>query len=112
MLRGLVLAVLVAVFVASPVRVVFPAGTFTMQAENDRIANTDRHYTDGTRLTWVSDKASDGSQWAKDNLEWLYPLADLRAGRVGLIFGHRMFTPEATATTVQVPGDRPYAGWL
>jgi hypothetical protein len=45
--RLLVLAVLVAVFTASPARAEFPAGTFTMQAENDRIANTDRHYTHG-----------------------------------------------------------------
>ena len=53
MARLLVLAVLVAVFTASPARAELPAGTFTMQAENDRIANTDRHYTHGTRLTWV-----------------------------------------------------------
>ena len=91
--RGLILAVLVAVFVAAPAWAEFPSGTFTIQAENDRIANTDRHYTHGTRLTWVSDKASDGPQWAKDTLEWLYPLADLRAGRVGLILGHSIFTP-------------------
>ena len=88
------------------------AGTFTFQIENDRIADTDRHYTHGTRLAWVSDKASDGPQWAKDALEWLYPLADLRAGRVGLVLGQSIFTPEDTGATALVRDDRPYAGWL
>ena len=87
-------------------------GTFTLQIENDRIANTNRHYTHGTRLAWVSDKAFDGPQWAKDALEWLYPLADLRAGRVGPVLGQNIFTPEDTHATALVRDDRPYVGWL
>ena len=75
------LAALAAAVIAQPAWAEPGAGTFTFQIENDRIADTDRHYTHGTRLAWVSDKASDGPQWAKDALEWLYPLADLRAGR-------------------------------
>lgn len=108
----LALAVCLALLVAPSARAEFPAGTFTIQAENDRIANTDRHYSHGTRLTWVSDRVTDGPAWAMDFLERLYPLAELRAERVGFILGHSIFTPEDTATTAQVVGDRPYAGWL
>ncbi len=38
----LALAVCLALLVAPAARAEFPAGTFTIQAENDRIANTDR----------------------------------------------------------------------
>jgi hypothetical protein len=47
-----------------------PSGdTYTIQWENDRIANTDRHYTNGFRLSWVSEAKDDDPQWAKDLLE-------------------------------------------
>jgi len=88
------------------------AGTYTVQIENDRIAKTDRHYTTGTRLNWVSDQATDSPIWAKDLLDYMYPLADLRAGRVGLAFGQNIFTPEDTASRDLIVDDRPYAGWL
>lgn len=88
------------------------AGNYTAQFENDRIADTDRHYTTGMRINWVSDRATDSPLWAKNLLDRIYPLADLRAGRVGLALGHNIFTPEDTATTALSIDDRPYAGWL
>ena len=106
------LAVFSATLIAPPASAEGIGGTFTLQIENDRIADTDRHYSHGTRLAWVSDKASEGPQWAKDALEWLYPLADLRAGRVGLVLGQNIYTPEDTDATALVRDDRPYAGWL
>lgn len=33
--------------------------TYSVQWENDRIANTDRHYTKGFRLSWVSGARDD-----------------------------------------------------
>ncbi|MBI1985805.1 MAG: DUF2219 family protein, partial [Rhodospirillales bacterium] len=33
-----------------------PGGNLSLQLENDRIANTDRHYTHGSRLSWVSNR--------------------------------------------------------
>ena len=62
---------------------VWPRGTYTVQIENDRIANTDRHYTNGIRFAWISDRHENGPDWSKGLLEMLYPFADLRAGRVG-----------------------------
>jgi hypothetical protein len=111
-IAALYVAALAVALLAQPAAAEGIGGTFTLQIENDRIANTDRHYTHGTRLAWVSDKASDGPQWAKDALEWLYPLADLRAGRVGLVLGQNIFTPEDTDASGLVRDDRPYAGWL
>lgn len=100
---------LVAVLVTSSAR----AGTWTANVENDRIANTDRHYTNGVRLGWVSD-AKDGSYLpiVRDTLQMLYPLADVRGGRLGMELGHNMYTPADTEARNLVTDDRPYAGWL
>lgn len=87
-------------------------GTFSVQIENDRIAQTDRHYTHGTRLSWVSDKRTDGPMWVRDVLQFLYPLADIRAGRIGFALGQNIYTPEDTSRTALIQDDRPYAGWL
>ena len=85
-------------------------GTYTVQIENDRITNTDRHYTNGIRFAWISDRHEDGPDWSKNLLEMLYPFADLRAGRAGFSGGHSMFTPEDTDAVTLIPNDRPYAG--
>lgn len=89
------------------------AGTWSLNVENDRIANTDRHYSNGVRLGWVSDKTN-GSDLpeVREVLQFLYPLANVRSGRVGLEFGHNIFTPTNTESRALVEGDRPYAGWL
>ena len=87
-------------------------GTFSLQLQNDRIAATDRHYTHGTRLSWVSDSETDGPEWVRDALELLYPLAEVRGGRVGFALGQSIYTPEDTDAVSLVVEDRPYAGWL
>ena len=87
-------------------------GAWTLQVENDKIANTDRHYTNGVRLAWVSDRRDDGPEWTRRLLEWLYPLADLRGARAGLAIGQNIYTPANTETTAFQPNDRPYAGWV
>jgi hypothetical protein len=87
-------------------------GTFSVQIENDRVANTDRHYTHGTRFDWVSDKTTDGPDWVREGLQTLYPLAEVRAGRLGFALGQSIFTPKDTATKAPIKDDRPYAAWL
>tara|TARA_B100000676_G_scaffold268391_1_gene283493 strand:- start:441 stop:1472 length:1032 start_codon:yes stop_codon:yes gene_type:complete len=87
-------------------------GTITVQIENDRIANTDRHYTYGTRFAWVSDRKEDGPDWSRALLEMLYPFASLRSGRARFSLGQNIYTPEDTETFALVRDDRPYAGWL
>ncbi len=98
--------------VASAVAAEPSIGTFSLQLENDRIAATDRHYTHGTRLSWVSDKRTDGPDWARDLLVFLYPFAEVRSGRIGFALGQNIYTPEDVSTTALDVEDRPYAGWL
>lgn len=98
--------------VATPAAADWPDGTWSLQLENDRIANTDRHYTHGSRLSWVSDRKTDGPAWLRKFLESIYPLADVRAGRIGFALGQNIYTPEDTDSRSLVTGDRPYAGWL
>ena len=89
-----------------------PKDTYSVQWENDRIARTDRHYTNGFRLSWVSGARDNDPAWVKDVLETIYPFASLKQGRIGAAFGQSIFTPENTATSDLVTDDRPYAGWL
>ncbi len=91
------------------------AGNYTVQFENDRIADTDRHYSTGMRLNWVSDSRSPSAspQWARNALSWIYRQVDEKLeGRIGLALGQNIFTPEDTASRNLVVDDRPYAGWL
>ncbi len=90
-------------------------GNYSLQFENDRIADTDRHYTTGMRASWVSDSKSPGAspQWARNTLNWIYRQVNAQAeGRIGLAVGQSIFTPEDTAARAVVADDRPYAGWL
>lgn len=87
-------------------------GTFTLHLENDRIASTDRNYTHGSRLSWVSDRKTYGPEWVRDLFDFLYPLAEMRAGRIGFALGQNIYTPEDTESSALVADERPYAGWL
>lgn len=109
LLAGLIL---VASGAGTAVRADWPAGAWTLQIENDKIAGTDRHYTHGTRISWVSDRSEDGPLWTRDLLHRMYPFADLRGGRIGLALGQNIFTPEDIRSADLVSGERPYAGWL
>lgn len=87
-------------------------GTWSFQIENDRIANTDRHYTNGFRFSYVSNLESDGPMWVRKLLDLLYPVAEIHGGRFGAAFGQNIYTPADTDAVALVPDDRPYAGWL
>lgn len=86
-------------------------GTLSVNIENDKVANTDRHYTNGLRLSYLA-----GANEAPDRLLELardIPIF-IRGGdiRVGYSAGQSIFTPEQTGTRELVEDDRPYAGWL
>ncbi|MEK7819752.1 MAG: lipid A deacylase LpxR family protein [Pseudomonadota bacterium] len=97
---------------ARPAHAEMPSGTWTLLMENDRFADTDRHYTNGTRIAWVSDRKTDGPEWVRNLLYRLYPFADTRAGRLGFAGGQNIYTPENIARRDPIANDRPYAGWL
>ena len=52
--------------------------TYSVQWENDRIAKTDRHYTNGFRLSWVSEEKASDPEWVRDLLNRIYPFAALK----------------------------------
>jgi hypothetical protein len=89
-------------------------GTLTLQLENDRFSDTDRHYTLGSCLSWVSAK-DDIPRWAERLLGWVSPHVpgkDKIKHRIGYVFGQDIFTPENIAREDLTLDDRPYAGWL
>lgn len=112
--RGAALAVLplvAALLAGAPARAGEGGGTIGLLVENDRVASTDRHYTHGMRLDWLSEEGQVPG-WVA-GLVRAVPLVDPdHVTHVGLALGQSIFTPEDTATRELVPGDRPYAGWL
>ena len=91
---------------------VIKGGTFSIQIENDKMNNTDRHYSNGFRIGWVSDRDDKGPDWLREGLDLLYPFAQLKGSRIGFTLGHTIFTPNDTQTRTLIRDDRPYAGWL
>lgn len=92
---------------------------FTLQLENDffsRATNTDRHYTNGLRLSFVMPLTDDCiglGRPASGLVGWLTPSGTTHTTeRIGYSIGQSMFTPDNTDTSELVPDDRPYAGWL
>jgi lipid A 3-O-deacylase len=90
---------------------VIKGGTFSIQIENDKVNNTDRHYSNGFRMGWVSDRDDKGPEWLKETLDFLYPFASLKGSRIGFTLGQTIFTPNDTQTRTLIRDDRPYADW-
>jgi hypothetical protein len=74
--------------------------------------HTDRHYTQGLRLTYFGD-ADDTPRWA-DHVARALPTwgISVDARDFGYAFGQNMYTPEKLLTNAPVTNDRPYGGWL
>jgi len=83
-----------------------------LQVENDRFTQTDRHYTNGIRASFLSpeDKVyPEAAGWLWDGL----PIPEDRDHRrIEFALGQSMFTPEDTGRRDLIRDDRPYAGWL
>jgi len=93
------------------------SNTFSFYLENDVFAGTDRHYTSGVRLTWIS---PDLTHFLEHPTlpEWSHPLIKRlpfihepgyqRA--IYLSVGQNIFTPEDIKRRKLIEDDRPYAG--
>lgn len=122
------LLTVVLVFAAAPVAAVRPPSeswTFTFRLENDLFANTDRLYTNGIKLSWISPELN----YFRD-LEWLKKKTEIRnwskriikllpfssnpdmQRNIALSVGQKMFTPADITRPDLISNDRPYAGWL
>lgn len=91
------------------------ADIFTAYFENDTLANTDKYYTAGTKLSWLS---SDYSTWKQregissqvgDRLPLLNEPGTQK--NFGIAIGQNIYTPRRKDLNPPDPSDRPYAGW-
>lgn len=87
------------------------SGTLSLQIENDLVGGTDRDYTHGTRLTWLSPEIQ-GQHWARRLIETVPYLTYGDRLRYSFSVGQSIFTPRDTEARQRLPNDRPYAGWL
>lgn len=89
----------------------------TLIEENDRwVSDDDGHYTQGARLSYLSDPVTRGRFWDQpfDLIENTLPVfggGDPQR-RYTLMFGQSIFTPHDTQNTVPSGQDRPYAAWF
>ena len=95
----------------------FRHSTLSLVSENDKyFAGTDRHYTNGFKLTWLGETDLNQSrrfgQTAARFIPWMDPEHVDWRYKVGSALGHNTYTPVDTDTAALLPGDRPYAGWL
>lgn len=85
---------------------------FTIVEENDLIVDTDRHYTQGIRLSLLAEEGLVPSALG----EFFDDLPALGMGemthRWGVAVGQNIYTPRDLDTKALIRSDRPYAGWL
>lgn len=90
----------------------------TILEENDSLYfNSDKHYTQGFRLSFLSPELTPGG-WPDhlftffSDLPWVFENPAQSHRRVAWMFGQSIFTPKNLALKPPDPRDRPYAGWL
>jgi len=91
--------------------------TFSAGTENDKyFAGTDRHYTNGFKLTWLGEtdlnKSRQFVRTAARFIPWMDPEHVDWHYKVGFALGHNIYTPADTETAALITDDRPYAAWL
>ena len=89
--------------------------SLTFYLENDLFANTDRYYTNGIRISWLSPdlealRLPEQVQRVSESVPLLHQPGF--TNNLGLALGQNMYTPEDTQVRSLIEADRPYAGWL
>jgi len=86
-------------------------GTLTVALENDLFgAGTDKHYTHGTEVTYVSDTYQPA--WFLKLASWMPFYEPNVESRFAVSVGQQIYTPSDIERTDLIKDDRPYAGWL
>ena len=80
--------------------------------ENDAVTRTDRHYTQGARISYLSrDEAL--PNWLGSFSSYVPTLGfDVEARKFGIAAAQEIYTPDDLRSSAVVANDRPYAGWL
>jgi len=94
-----ILILLSVFFVISPLTY---GDSISLNLDNDVIADTDRHYTHGTRVQYTVNKAP---------LFLVDAFPNRQMASIVAVAQH-MYTPSDTAIPDLMPNDRPYGGWL
>ncbi|MFO1436383.1 MAG: lipid A deacylase LpxR family protein [Gammaproteobacteria bacterium] len=101
-----------------PVRRSAACGTFSILFENDLFTGTDRYYTNGIKLSWMSRDLRQFSQWEHTpaSMRGFFEAFDrFQPGReknIGAFVGQKLYTPNDIQQRAVIVNDRPYAGWL
>lgn len=106
-------------FIAAVLAVALPAsgadlpkaGVWNLLIENDLFYGSDRNYTSGVALAWVTDPKPP-PDWAvriARSVPWFPDIGEIRHG---YIVGQNMYTPRDITLREPPPDDRPYAGWV
>lgn len=87
------------------------AGILSLQVENDLWGSgTDRYYTHGTRLSYLSSEET--PKWL-EHAAALVPVFSQRGHlRTSYAVGQSIFTPDDITKSDLIEDERPYAGWL
>jgi lipid A 3-O-deacylase len=86
-------------------------GTFAAVLENDYFTGTDKNYTNGLRLSYVSgEKEPEGVSALLASK--LFGADESARIRRGFAIGQSIFTPRNIAESAPLPDQHPYAGWL
>lgn len=102
----------------APVPNRWTGGSISVITENDKWAfrGEDRHYTNGLRLSWVSDIVDTGEAslggLAWRLARWLPMFNGAGEFRYAVSLGQNMYTPGDVRQAARITDDRPYAGWL
>lgn len=108
---ALVLAVLLGVPGMPAAAAAADSGTFSLVLENDLFAETDRHYTNGIRISWLSG-SEHTFEGAVRAARWLPFFPQDGEVRTSFALGQGMYTPRDIDVEDPPRDDRPYAGWL
>ena len=92
---------------------------YTFQIENDvfnRVAKSDRDYTSGIRIGWLSPAMTEMSPGlvALTTVPTFFGEGPTNSviRRFAVSVGQNLYTPEDTFTSLPIYNDRPYAAWL
>jgi len=85
---------------------------FTVIEENDLVVDTDRHYTQGIKLTYLHTD-NDVPAWLLWLSQALPPWGfTVHATKLGTQIGQDIYTPADLSSTQLLTNDRPYGGWF
>lgn len=85
-------------------------GIFNIIVENDLFTQSDRDYTNGIRLSWLS--SEENMPHFVNRIADFLPLDNGGNKRISAAVGQNMYTPTDITKNYPLPDDRPYAGWL